>query len=64
MTCATNKQCKLVDTGRIELGCVITVNGIGKSLVDKLDKLPKSPMCEEKIDDVIAECHRNTCSIK
>lgn len=64
LMCTSTQQCKLFDTGRIELGCVVAVNNIGYSLLSKKVELSRSPFCEEQVSELSKSCHRNICSVQ
>ena len=64
ITCSDNSQCKLFDTGRIELGCVVAVNGIGKTMLDNTAYMERSAECEEQISALNASCRHNICTVE
>ncbi|MFD2165295.1 hypothetical protein ACFSJY_03375 [Thalassotalea euphylliae] len=64
LVCQDVSQCELFDTGRTSLGCVVAVNGIGLSQLNRLNFGGKETECEETITNVQATCHHNICSIK
>ena len=64
LVCQDISQCELFDTGRTSLGCVVAVNGIGLSQLNRLNFGGKEAECEETITNVQATCHHNICSIK
>lgn len=64
LVCKDVSQCKFVDTGQVDLGCVIAVNSIGKSLLLKEQFGQRMIECEERISDLSLTCHHNICSIE
>ena len=64
LVCQDVSQCRFVDTGSIELGCVVAVNSIGASMLDKLTFKRRDSECEEQISQLSLTCHHNICSIK
>ena len=63
LTCQDVSQCRLFDTRSLSLGCVVAVNVIGFSKLDKLTLPNKDEGCEEQIEQLSLACHHNICSI-
>lgn len=64
LVCMNVEQCRLVDTANIELGCVVAVNSIGQSKLNKFNFSVRDRACEERIEELSLTCHHNICSIK
>lgn len=64
ITCATDEQCQLFDTGRIELGCVVAVNQIGQHMLNQTAFLTPSGECEEQVSQLKASCRHNICMVE
>ncbi|REL30802.1 hypothetical protein [Thalassotalea euphylliae] len=68
LVCQDVSQCRFVDTSSIELGCVVAVNTIGKSMLSKAQFVQtfsqNDSECEERISELSLTCHHNMCSIE
>ncbi|REL34287.1 hypothetical protein [Thalassotalea euphylliae] len=68
LVCQDVSQCHFVDTSSIELGCVVAVNTIGKSMLSKAQFVQtfsqNDSECEERISELSLTCHHNMCSIE
>lgn len=68
LVCQDVRQCHFVDTGTIELGCVVAVNAIGKSMLTR-EQFTRTfslndEQCEEQISELSLTCRHNICSIE
>ena len=68
LVCQNVKQCHFIDTQSIDLGCVIAVNTIGKSMLSRQEFIQAFSKtdneCEERISELSLTCHHNICSIQ
>ncbi|REL25533.1 hypothetical protein DXX93_02525 [Thalassotalea euphylliae] len=68
LVCQNVNQCHFIDTQSIDLGCVIAVNTIGKSMLSRQEFIQAFSKtdneCEERISELSLTCHHNICSIQ
>lgn len=66
ITCASSEQCVLVNTGLSELNCMVAVNTIGASLLNKeLGNTPDTEnVCNVTYQQVNSVCKQNMCQLE
>lgn len=63
LTCHSDQQCRIFQSGQPILGCQIAINQIGHQMLNDLKKIKQAAQCSTSTESV-ASCQNNLCSIQ
>ena len=63
LTCHSDLQCRIFQSGQQILGCQIAINQIGHQMLNDLKKVKQAAQCSTSAESV-ASCQNNLCSIQ